>query len=181
MPARAETQTPKGVGLSPLYWWQGGICRWMAGNLSSDSPIHRGAEPTAEPWTGWGEAVTGGITLVAFSCLLGYYGKSFTGWWHTGGLFKCSHLRAWTGKLLVLEKPYLHNKSLELEETWEELGPVKPWCRCLGWRSSPVGGWWEKHPLRENGPSSALSVTELSIIPAVKGAFTGLWPISPGA
>ena len=19
----------------------------------------------------------------------------------------------------------------------------KPWCRCLGWRSSPVGGWWE--------------------------------------
>lgn len=125
MPARAETQTLREWVYPRFIGWQGGraageICR----NLSSDSlPSTGGAELTTEPWTGWGEAVTGrnhtgGLPLASWGIM---ESRSLDG--GTQVALCGSHLRAWQGKLLVLEKPYLHNKSLELEETWEELGP----------------------------------------------------------
>ena len=141
MPTRAETQTLQEWVHPCLTGWQGGraaagrICR----NLFSDSlPSTGGAELTAEASRG----CRGGCHREESHwwpspCLLGYYGKSFTGWWYTGGTRLQSPERV-TREVAGSGEAYSCIRRVwswrRHERSWV-LG--KPCCRCLALEEQP--------------------------------------------
>lgn len=114
------------------------------------------------------------------ACLLGYYRKSFIACWQTGGTLLQSHLGGWQGKLWLWKSHPCITGVWSCRRHWRSLVLGKSCCRSLVLEELPcrslVRGtptWREIH-----FPSSVPLVTELNIVPAVKGEpFTRLWSI----
>ena len=130
------------MGSSLSHWmarWQSCCRQNLQKSVLGFSPIHRGCRTHCRGIKG----VQGGGCHREAShwwpspCLLGYYGKSFTGWWYTGGTRLQSSERV-TREVAGSGEAYSCIRRVwswrRHERSWF-LG--KPCCRCLALEEQP--------------------------------------------